>query len=165
MVEDGDLLEPSLPGELRHVLCPGREVQILGRDRRQRDPVPQPLDRLVVPGSNFTSDVRQVTVRCECRPRSGERKESDTGEGESEDNPEGGSRAWISHLRATLPPSAKAQDELLVEVVRLLGAGLGEPLVLRWLEVAPGPASGGLDGNDRGVGSWAQAAHQRRPKE
>src|SRR3546814_2294392 len=47
-VDDLDLLETGVAGQLRHVLRTFARVEVFGRDRRHRDPVLQPLDRFIV---------------------------------------------------------------------------------------------------------------------
>ena len=48
VVDDLDLLEAGVARQLRHVLGAVAGVEVLGGDRRQRDPVLQPLDGCIV---------------------------------------------------------------------------------------------------------------------
>src|SRR4029079_965068 len=47
----------------------GRIVAVLRGDRRQRDPVLQPLDRFVVPLRDFAANIAQVVGRNDVRDR------------------------------------------------------------------------------------------------
>ena len=51
---------PASRASLRHVLRARRVVAILGGDRRQRDPVLQALDGLVVTFGDFAFDVGEI---------------------------------------------------------------------------------------------------------
>ncbi len=54
------LLEAGVARQLGHVLRAGGIVAILRGDRRQGDPILQPLDRLIVAFRDLATDVAEV---------------------------------------------------------------------------------------------------------
>ena len=75
-VDDLDLLESGIARELRHVLGAFARIAVLGGDRRQRDPVLQPLDRFVVALGDLALDrggIRSGGGRWRPGPQAGRR--------------------------------------------------------------------------------------------
>jgi hypothetical protein len=61
-LDHGRLLKAGVLGELRHALRPIRVAAVLGRDRRCRDPVLEPLHRFVVPLHDLLTDRAQICI-------------------------------------------------------------------------------------------------------